>query len=89
MMFVLFKNKVGTNSFTKKIENIICNLRGAALGVYLIHVMFIQIFSDRFMITTNYAYPSASVPIAILTFICGYIVTYAIKKIPFIGKWIV
>ena len=89
MVFVLFKDKIGTVCFTEKTKKIICNLGSATLGIYLIHVMFVQAFSDRFMIATNYAYPFASIPIAVLIFVCGYIVTGIVKKIPFAGKWIV
>ena len=74
---------------SEKTKKIICNLGSATLGIYLIHVMFVQAFSDRFMIATNYAYPFASVLIAILIFVCGYVVTSIVKKIPFVGKWIV
>ena len=89
MIFVLFKDKVGAICFTEKTKNIICNLGSATLGIYLVHVMFVQAFSDRFMVVTNYAYPFASFPIAILVFVCGYIVTCIVKKIPFVGKWII
>ena len=89
MVFVLFKDKIGTVCFTEKTKKIICNLGSATLGIHLIHVMFVQAFSDRFMIATNYAYPFASVLIAILIFVCGYVVTSIVKKIPFVGKWIV
>lgn len=89
MVFVLFKDKIGTVCFTEKTKKIICNLGSATLGIYLIHVMFVQAFSDRFMIATNYAYPFASVLIAILIFVCGYVVTSIVKKIPFVGKWII
>lgn len=65
------------------------NLGSTTLGIYLVHVVFVQAFSDRFMMATNYAHPLASVLIAILIFACGYVVTSIVKKIPFVGKWIV
>ena len=88
-LFVLFKDKVGAVCFTEKTKNIICDLGSATLGSYLVHVMFVQAFSDRFMMATSYIYPFASIPIAILIFVGGYIVTSIVKKIPFVGKWIV
>lgn len=89
MIFVLFKDKVGLICFTEKTMNMICNLGSATLGIYLVHVMFVQTFSDRFMMATGYTYPFASVLIAILIFVCGYVITSIVKKIPFVGKWIV
>lgn len=41
------------------------------------------------MVATNFRYPFASIPIAILIFVCAYFVDVVIKKIPLIGKWIV
>lgn len=38
---------------------------------------------------STFSYPFASFPIAILVFVCGYIVTCIVKKIPFVGKWII
>lgn len=76
MIFVLFKDKGGDICFTEKSKNFICNLGSTTLGIYLVHVMFIQTFSDRFMIATNYCYTLASVLIAILNF-CMWLYCYA------------
>lgn len=89
MIFILFKDNIGAIYFTKKTKNVIYNLGSATLGIYLVHVIFVQAFSDRFMMATSYIYPFASIPISILIFAGSYVVTSIIKKIPFIGKWIV
>ena len=89
MIFVLFKDEVGAICFTEKVTNMIYNFGIATRGIYLVHVMFVQAFADRFMMATDFTHPFASVLIAMLIFICSYVVTSMVKKIPFIGKWIV
>lgn len=89
MIFVFFKDMVGSIQFTEKAKKSIYKLGSSTLGIYLVHVMFVQAFSDRFMAATNYRYPFASILIAFLIFVCGYIVTNVVRKIPFVGKWIV
>lgn len=84
-----FPKRSCKKQFAEKTEKLISKLSGATLGIYLVHVMFVQAFSDRFMMSTDYRYPVASVLIAALIFVCGYIVTNIVKKIPFVGKWIV
>lgn len=88
-VFMIFKDKVSAIQFTKKTKRRIFTLGKATLGIYLIHVMFVQGISDRFMVATDFRYPFASLPIAILIFICAYFVDVVIKKIPLVGKWIV
>lgn len=88
-IFVIFKDKISTIQFTEKAKSRIFALGKATLGIYLIHVMFVQGISDRIMIATDFKYPLASIPITILIFICAYFVAIVIKKIPFVGKWIV
>ena len=88
-VFMIFKDKVSTIQFTEKEKRRIFALGKATLGIYLIHVMFVQGISDRFMVATNFRHPFASIPIAILIFICAYFVGIVIQKIPLVGKWIV
>lgn len=88
-VFMIFKDKVSAIPFTEKAKRRIFALGKATLGIYLIHVMFVQGISDRFMVATSFRYPFASIPIAILIFICAYFVDIVIQKIPFVGKWIV
>ena len=88
-VFMIFKDKVNAIQFTEKAKRRIFALGKATLGIYLIHVMFVQGISDRFMVATSFRYPFASIPIAILIFICAYFVGIVIQKIPFVGKWIV
>ena len=47
------------------------------------------VISSNNMVATNFRYPFASIPIAILIFVCAYFVDVVIKKIPLIGKRIV
>ena len=66
------------------------------LAIYLQHAfdpefhdeLCVDISSNN-MVATNFRYPFASIPIAILIFVCAYFVDVVIKKIPLIGKWIV
>lgn len=88
-VFIFFKDKVSIIQFTEKTRKRIFALSKATLGIYLIHVIFVRGLSDRFMVATNFEYPFACIPIAILIFICAYFADIVIQKIPFVGKWVV
>lgn len=89
LIFVIFKEKIGSIQFTKKTRNIVYKLADATLGIYLVHVVFVQIFSDYIIKKLNYRYPIISILNTFLIFFISYITTVIIKKIPCIGKWIV
>lgn len=89
LVFVIFKEKIGSIQFTKKTRNIVYKLADSTVGIYLVHVVFVQIFSDHIIRKLNYRYPNISILNTILIFLFSYITTVIIKKIPYIGKWIV
>lgn len=64
-------------------------LGDSTLGIYLMHVVFVRGFSDRFMMKTNYGYPMVSILMACMIFVGCFIITKIVKKIPVVGKWIV
>ena len=88
MVFIVVKERIGKMQFKRKTKNIIYKLADATLGIYLVHVVFVQI-SDYIMKTINYRYPLLSILNAFLIFIFGYFITSIIKQIPCVGKWVV
>ena len=89
MIFNYFREKLSGINFSGKVKNIIYTLGDSTLGIYLMHVVFVRGFSDRFMMKTNYEYPIVSIIIASMIFVVCFFITKVLKKIPVIGKWVV
>lgn len=89
MIFNCFREKIGSINFSEKMKKIIYTLGDSTLGIYLMHVVFVRGFSDRFMMKTNYRYPMASILMACMIFVVCFIITKIVKKIPVVGKWVV
>lgn len=82
-VFLLFKNncQIRPNSHIARLSNLV-------FGVYLVHDLFIQFFSN--IIPKEWGSSAlVFVPIAaIAVFICSAIVSFVISKIPVVGKYI-
>lgn len=93
MLFVFFKNfTANADSMLSKLRNnrLVTLLSECTFGIYLVHAAFLNIFSAYFKFETNTIHPLLAFPLLIiLTYICSFITTYLIKKIPIVGKWIV
>lgn len=89
LVFIVFSSIIGKIRFSEKAKKRIFGLGQSTLGIYLVHVMFIQGFSDRFMMATYYQYPLMVIPITLLVFVGGYLVTNVLNRIPIVGRWIV
>lgn len=88
-IFLFFKNHVSRIQWTEKQERIICKFGGYTFGIYLIHVFFRDILYragvDSMMIGNTFiAIPMVMVCI----FVLSCIAVILIRKIPFLGKWI-
>lgn len=77
----------------KLLEKFILSLGSCTLGIYLLHAMFVyrfKILEQLCNYLTMYFGPMTSCFIAcIIIFFTCYIITLVLKKIPFIGKYIV
>ena len=81
-IFVLFKDYIKKN-------NIIITISKSSMGIYLVHVLFIEIFLknfDKYFLNIN---PIFSIPVlAIIIYIASFIVAFLLRKIPVIGQYI-
>lgn len=74
------------NNFNDKIKNFICNCSSLTLGVYLVHVVFLQLYSNYFSVVLNkFLY----IPICFfaITF-SSFALTYILSKIKYVNKLI-
>lgn len=88
-IFYIFREKSEKLMFTPKITGLIFKISEATFGIFLMHVMFIEVFFDIIMDSVNYDFAIICIPISILIFLIGFICTRIIKMIPYIGKLIV
>lgn len=83
-IFLFFKYYIKIYDF-----KIISNLSKYTLGIYLIHVAIIKLFSTYILTVKSFS-PILSVPtIAFSVFVCSLILVYLIKKIPYLNRWLV
>ena len=87
-VFIFFKDTVSKINFTGRARAMILLLSRCSFGVYLVHAFFLKL-CNHFGFTSNLFNPIISVPvIAVSVFICSFIVSYVISKIPVINKYI-
>ena len=82
-LFVLFKG-VGFETAKEKTVKVITYISSLTLGIYLIHPLFLSVFSERFRLP---AVPSVIVT-GLLVLVLSAAVTMIIRLIPKVGKYI-
>lgn len=88
-LFNSFKYKFEKIKFSEKSIKIIKKLSDCTLGVYIFHVLFIDLLGFLNISAINFN-PLFSVPIiSLLVFGLSLGVTFIFKKIPFLGKFLV
>jgi len=92
-IFVFVKNTINKSKRIqeKYQDNKYINLfSGCSFGIYLTHALFLNVIGGILHINTSTFPAIISVPVlAIVTYFCAFALTYFIKKIPVLGKWIV
>ena len=87
--FLLFKQLFENMEFSEKIKMIIVKISKNTFGIFLVHVLVIQIL-DRIGINTLIITPILSIPlISILVMIMSQIVTIIISKVPILNKYVI
>lgn len=87
-IFILFKQKISKIKFKDKTHSLITIISNCTMGIYIFHLAIIWIFKKN--INLFFATPLIAIPlICLLTFILSSIITLIVKKIPFLGKYIV
>ena len=88
-VFLFFKETVSKINFKNKTQNMILLFSRCSFGVYLVHAFFLKL-CNYFGFTSNLFNPIISVPaIVISIFVCSFIVSYVISKIPVINKYLI
>jgi surface polysaccharide O-acyltransferase-like enzyme len=86
-VFLLFQQLFGKIKFSDKTERIVLKISKNTLGIFLIHMLIIQIL-DKIGINTLIINPILSIPlISILVFIISQITTMIINKVPVLNKY--
>ena len=83
-VFIFFKNFNPSNHFFSKVVNFF-NKR--SFGIYLIHILILNILSDFFGVNATSYNPLISIPvISMMTFLLSSISIFILQKIPLINK---
>ena len=87
-VFIFFKQHI--KNPTKRKINKLLFLSKCSLGVYLIHIIILDILQIVFNLNSLSFNPIFSIPtIAILVFISSYIISIILNKIPIVNKWLI
>ena len=85
-LFILFKERLSSIKYSKKIEKNLSFLSGCTFGIYLVHDFINQAYSILNIYTTTLN-PVIMIPImSVITFIISFVIIIAIKQIPYINK---
>lgn len=87
-IFIFFKEKISKKKFGKYSLRIIEKLSLLSLGIYMIHVLYLEIFSYIGISTLGLNHIISVPLIAILNFLCSYITVNIMSRIPFFRKYI-
>ncbi|WP_367272478.1 acyltransferase [Clostridium sp.] len=89
-VFIFLKNWLDKLKFSSRSLNIISLLSACSFGVFLTHDLFIKYLIRHNILTTNLINPILTVPLITLgIFILSNILSYIIKKIPILNKYII
>ena len=87
-LFVFFKEKLKDVEFKKSTQKFILDISGLTFGVYMVHVVLLALL-DKFGFSPV-TYPAVyMIPMLILFVLpTSFFISYVLKKIPFLGKYI-
>lgn len=89
-VFTLFKKYINKINLNIKIQNIISKISKYCFGIYLVHVLIIELLDRYLSLNTLLFNPFLSVPIiSIIVFIISLIISFVINQIPILKKYIV
>ena len=88
-LLILFRN-IGTASLFTGHSRLWLRLSSCTLGIYLIHVFVLEHLASWFSIDVSFAPLPVSLPaLAVGVFLISLAVVALLRRIPFVGKWIV
>lgn len=87
-LFVFFKEKLKDVEFKESTQKFILDISGLTFGVYMVHVVLLALL-DKFGFSPV-TYPAVyMIPMLILFVLpTSFFISYVLKKIPFLGKYI-
>lgn len=89
LLFLLFR-RIPVNRWSNRTKSAIAFVSKYTLGIYLLHPFVLERLNFNFGIKPLSFNPLFSTPlIALLTFLICLLITFLLKKIPYIGKYIV
>ena len=87
-LFLFFTEKVSKVQYSARMRSLIKEVSLATLGIYLIHLMFIE-FWGTYGFHSRMLPPIVGIPIlAIVCFGACYIVAAVVRRLPWIGKYL-
>ena len=88
-VFVFAKKHLNKKLSLKK-QKVLTYLSECILGVYLVHLLILFILDHCFYFNVASFNPIFSVPVLCLSvFVCSFIISALLNKIPFVKKWLV
>ena len=89
-VFVLFKQRFKNKTCGEKLQKRVVLVSDCTYGVYLIHPLSIVAFSNFLGIDGTFIHPVLGVPLVCVgVFVLSLAVTFVLKQIPFVKKYIV
>lgn len=85
-LFLFIKEKYQSRTFSDKAKKIITDLSKKSFGIYLIHIMILELAISLLEITIS---PLAFIVYFVVTLICSYIITSIISRIKFLNQYII
>ena len=86
---LFFKEQISKINWSNQSEKIIINISNLTFGIYLMHVLVLKLWY-AVGININMCHPIIAIPIvSIIVFASSGCITWLIKMIPVVGKWLV
>ena len=85
-VFVFFKYNIKN----LRTNIIVSTLSECSFGIYLVHLLILEFFERHLGFDSGSFWPGASIPVlAISVFLISFIITFILRKIPFLNKYVV
>ena len=90
LLFILFQKMCRVN-FPEWLRKVSCEVANCTLGIYVLHVYVLETIGTRtggLLLQGHHTVISIPVTVAAV-FICSLIMVWVLRKIPFVGRWLV
>ncbi len=88
-VFLLFKHH-SPETINDKAQKIVLTLSNCSFGIYLVHYLFVRYNAQIFRFDLLSLHPLLAVPVlTLIVFVCSFIISYILNKIPVVKKYLV